>query len=165
MKAKTFGIFIVAFILLAAIAVSLYVLIAYAKEVFPENITVHSEGVTESILPVRDLRLNPSESKSYSVNLVCEASGLYLVTLDFIETLDGGMKDFVNVTVLSDGTEVYSGALGKLISGEINAQFEAELSADDPVVITVLYQMPRGIGNEAQGTYSDFDVKLSVKKS
>ena len=69
MKAKSLGILVVALLLLMAISVTLVVFIEYAKEKFPEDITVSSEGVTESILPIRDLRLNPSESREYRVNL------------------------------------------------------------------------------------------------
>ena len=69
MKAKSLGILVVALLLLTAISVTLVVFIEYAKEKFPEDITVSSEGVTESILPIRDLRLNPSESREYRVNL------------------------------------------------------------------------------------------------
>ena len=165
MKSKTFGIFVTAFVVLMAISITLVVFIEYAKEVFPENITVQSEGVTETILPIRDLRLNPSESKDYSINLVCEATGSYLVTLDFLETVDGGMKEFVDVSVTVGGALTYSGRLSELIAGEARAEFETELSATEPVVITVHYEMPREIGNEAQGTYADFDVRLAIKKT
>jgi hypothetical protein len=32
-------------------------------------------------------------------------------------------------------------------------------------VFTVTYTMPRDVGNEAQGTYSDFDLTLKIKKN
>lgn len=165
MKAKSFGILVVAFILLAAISVTLIVFIEHARERFPEDITVHSEGVTESTLPVRDLRLNPSESKEYSVNLVCLASGSYHVALDFLETVDGGMKKFVNVHVSCDGVEAFSGSLADLFHEGSLVEFETELHETEPVVITVKYEMPRETGNEAQGTYADFDVHLKITKS
>ena len=86
-------------LIIGAMAVVLLVLLHQAKEEFPERITVTEDGVTDSILPIRDLKLHPSESKEYSVNLVCLASGFYHIYLNFEETQDGGMKQFVNVSV------------------------------------------------------------------
>ena len=165
MKNRSVNILIASFVLIGIFAVMLIVFIDYAKDNFGNNITVSSEGVTESTLSVRNLRLNPSESKEYSINLVCEASGGFDVTLDFVEKADGGMKPFVNVTVKCDGELLYEGSLTALLDGDEVIVFEAELHATEPRVISICYSMPRSIGNEAQGTYSDFDLYLKVKKN
>ncbi len=136
-----------------------------AKEDFPENITVSEDGVTESILAVRDLKLCPTESKEYSVNLVCAASGSYHISLDYEEKKNGGMKPFVDVTVKFNGEVVYEGELAALLdSGEL-IQFEGELHAEEPLVVSICYLMPYDVGNEAQGTYADFDIHLKIEKS
>ena len=88
------------------------------------EITVKENGVTESILEVRDLKLNPTESMEYDVNLLCDASGMYHISLDYNETEDGGMKPFVDVTVKVGGEQVYEGKLE-----ELSARFGA-LGAD-----------------------------------
>ena len=155
---------IVGFIVLGMIAVALMVFIEYAHDVFPENITVSADGETTSTLPVRDLQLIPTEAREYSVNLVCEASGDYDVFLDFTETSDGQMKHFVDVTVRLNGEQVYKGKLSELLDGEKIIEFECTLEADDPNVITFSYLMPHDTGNEAMGTYADFDTKLTIKK-
>ena len=165
MKNRSINMLIVGLLLLGIMAVILSVFLWKAKEEFPEKITVDESGITETIWKVRDLKLNPSESKEYSVNLVCEASGSYYITLDYEETRDGGMKGFVNVTVNVDSEAVYKGSLSELLDNEITIDFEEELYATDPVVITIRYSMPYEIGNEAQGTYSDFDINLKIKKS
>ena len=165
MKNRSVNILIVSFILIGLFAVALIVFLEHTKDTFAENITVSSEGVTESLLPVRDLRLHPTESKEYSVNLVCAASGGFHVTLDFEEKADGGMKEFVTVTVRCDGELLYEGPLTELLDGDVAVQFEVELYEKDPRVISFTYTMPRDVGNEAQGTYSDFDMHLMIEKS
>lgn len=157
---------IVGIILLSLMAVMLLVFLWDAKEKFPKEITVSADGVTESILPIRDLHLNPTETKEYSVNLFCRASGGYNVYLDFEETEDGGMKPFVDVAVKVDGEVIYEGRLLDLLSenGE-TVKCHTELYAKEARVFTLSYTMPRDVGNEAQGTYSDFDVHLGIKKS
>ena len=165
MKNRSINILIVALLLAAVMSVMLIVFIEEAHNNFEKNITVEANGVTESVIPVRDLQLVPTEKKEYSVNLVCEASGGYFVFLDFVEKKDGGMKPFVVVTVSCDGELVYKGSLAELLDTDKIVEFVSTLEADDPSVITFEYQMPRETGNEAQGTYSDFDVKLSIKKN
>ncbi len=166
MKNKSINILIVSLLLLGIIAVMLIVFLGKAKEDFPENITVSEDGVTESILAVRDLKLNPTESKEYSVNLVCAASGSYHIYLDYEEKEDGGMKSFVDVTVKFDGKVVYEGDLAALLGDEGELiQFEGELHAEEPLVVSICYLMPYDVGNEAQGTYADFDIHLKIEKS
>ena len=165
MKNRSINLLIVSLLLIAAMAVTLIVFLEKAKEDFPKNITVDGDGVTESILPVRDLSLNPTESREYSVNLVCAASGSYIITLDYVEKVDGGMKPFVNVTVTCGELTLYTGSLSDLLDTDIVLKMEGDLYAEDPLTLTFRYEMPESVGNEAQGTYSDFDIDLKIQKS
>ncbi len=164
MKNRSVNILIVSLLLLAAISVVFIVFIEYAHDKFGDDITVSENGVTESIKAVRDLRLNPTETKEYTVNLVCEASGDYYITLDYTEKQDGGMKSFVNITVSLGEEVVYKGPIAELLNTEKVVEFEGTLEADTPLPVTICYEMPHDVGNEAQGTTADFNVKFSVKK-
>ena len=165
MKNKSINILIVSLLLLAVMAVVLITFLTKAKEDFPKNITVDGDGVTESILPVRDLQLNPTESKEYSVNLVCDASGSYLITLDYVEKVDGGMKQFVDVTVTCGDIVLYNGSLSTLLDTDTVLEMEGVLEAEDPLTLTFRYEMPESVGNEAQATHSDFDINLKIAKT
>lgn len=165
MKNKNINMLIVGLLLLGLMAVMLIVFLGKAKEDFPKNITANENGVTESILAVRDLKLNPTESKEYSVNLVCAASGSYHIYLDYEEKEDGGMKPFIDVTVKFDDEVIYEGELAALLDGDEVIQFEGELHETEPLVVSICYLMPYDIGNEAQGTYADFDIHLKIEKS
>lgn len=155
---------IVGLLLLALMSVMLIVFLDKAEEDFPKDIRVKQDGVTQTILPIRDLKLNPTESKEYTVDLFCAASGAYNVCLDYTEKVDGGMKPFVNVIVKVDGEVMYDGKLETLLNTDEVISFESELKADEPVVLSLTYLMPREIGNEAQATYSDFNILLSIRK-
>ena len=164
MKNKSVNILIVSFLLIGVMSVMLIVFLGQAKEDFPKDITVSADGTTETVMSVRELKLSPTESKEYSVNLVCAASGSYLVSLDFEQENDGGMKAFVDVTVKHDDEVVYEGGLLELLDSDVIIDFESELHAKEPVVITVCYEMPYDVGNEAQGTYASFDIHLKIEK-
>lgn len=165
MKNKNINMLIISFLVIAAFSIMLIIYVGTAKSDFSENIKVSQDGVTEDILTVRDLRLNPTESKEYSVNLVCAASGTFAFDLNFEEKTDGGLKPFINVTITADGNVVYQGTLKDLIDNGLTTSFIGELHAKEPLVLTFHYEMPREIGNEAQGTYSDFDIRIKVEKS
>lgn len=164
MKNKSVNILIISFLLLGIISVMLITFLGKAKDDFQNDITIDSDGVTESVLSVQDLKLNPTESKEYSVNLVCAASGTYDVTLDYEEKKDGGLKPFVEVSVKANDETVYEGTLLALLGGDERIEFEGELFQEEPLVVTVRYEMPQDVGNEAQGTYSDFDIHLKIEK-
>lgn len=165
MKNKSINILIVSLLMLGVMAVMLITFLGKVKEDFDKNITVSEDGVTESVLTVRDLKLNPTESKEYSVNLVCAATGSYHISIDYEEKADGGMKPFIDVTVKAGDEVVYEGKLTALLdNGEI-IRFDGELYEKEPLVVSICYLMPYDVGNEAQGTYADFDVHLKIEKS
>ena len=165
MKNKNINMLMVSFLLLGILSIVLMVFLSDAQEKFEEDITVSANGVTEKILSVRELKLVPTDSKKYTVNLLCRASGGYGISLDFIEKADGGMKPFVNVSVKCDGLTVYKGKLSDLLDSAKVIEFDGELKADEPLKITVAYEMPGEVGNEAQGSYADFDIRLKIEKN
>ena len=164
MNSRRISMLIVALLLLAAMAVVLVVFVQKAHEDFEDGITVSKDGVTEEVIKVRDLKLNPTDKTEYSINLTCLASGDFDIFFDFREKKDGGMKEFVDVTVSLGDKRIYEGSLSKLLENGEVVEFEGYLEAKKPVVVTICYEMPQHIGNEAQGTYSDFDINVKVVK-
>ena len=156
---------IVALLVIGAMAVMLILFIDKAHDDFKEDVKVNAEGVTLETLTVKDLKLTPNESKEYTVNLTCAASGSYYISLDYEEIKDGGMKSFVDVIVKCDEAEVYNGSLTELLDNGRIIKFEDELHATEPLVVSICYKMPYNIGNEAQGTYADFKIDLKIEKS
>lgn len=165
MKDRSFYILITAILLLSVMSLMLIVFLNRADENFEGSITATENGITETLIPVRDLVLSPGVEKEYDVNLICEASGSYFVHLDFQENHDGGMKEFVNVTVELDGEKVHEGPLTELLDDGLVIETTATLEAEDPVLITFRYAMPLDTGNEAQGTTSEFDIHVIIEKN
>ncbi len=164
MKNKGINILIVALLLLGAMSVMLIVFLGKAQEDFPEEITVSEDGVTEKIAAIRDLKLIPTESKEYSVDFICAASGKYEFSIEYEEIKDGGMKCFVAVEIELDGDTVYEGTLAALLDTDTVVEFDGELHTSEPMTVLFTYEMPYDVGNEAQGTSSDFNIIFSVKK-
>ena len=164
MKDKSYYMLIVAILLLATIALMLFLFVHQADEKFEDSIMVEEKGITETLIPVKDLVLTPGAKKDYHVKLICEASGVYFIHAEFIESYDGGMKEFVNVFVELNGERVYEGCLAELLDDGIVVSTEGELHAKEPIDFSFVYEMPVTVGNEAMGTCSEFDVKISIEK-
>ena len=165
MKQRGMTILTISLALLGAIGVMLLVFVNQAHEEFKENVQVSENGVTEEVLVIRDLMLNPAEKKQYEVKLTCPASGQFNITLDHEEIEDGGMKPFVNVRIFCNDREVYCGTLVELLDHGTLATMQAELHATEPALLRVVYEMPYETGNEAQGTFADFNIRLTIEKS
>ena len=164
MKSKSLNILLVSFFLIGIMSVMLITFLGQAHEDFPKNITINADETTESVYAIRNLRLTPAQQEKYVVNLVCAASGRYHIYLEYDETDDGGMKEYVIVTVQSGEQTVYQGPLTTLLDG-YEVAFDGELKSDDPLPVTICYEMPYTVGNEAMGTYVDFDVCIQIEKS
>lgn len=165
MKNKSVNILIFSLLLLGIMAVMLIVFIDKAHDDFKDDIRVNAGGVTEEILTVRELKLNPTEKKEYEIRLTCQASGSFYIFLDYEESDDGGMKPFVDVTVRCNDTVVYEGKLSELLDNDKIIEFEETLDSTKPLPVLICYEMPYCVGNEAQGTYADFDIHLKIEKS
>ena len=164
MNKKTVFIIISALLMLGLMASMLILLVMNAHEDFSKNIKVREDGVTEDVFTVRDLRLSPNQSKEYEVDLVCDASGAYNITLEYEEKQHGTMKHYVDVVVKANGETVHEGKLSSLMDKHEIVSFDGNLFAKKPLTVTVIYTMPYEIGNEAQGTSADFNVHLKITK-
>jgi len=164
MKNRSINILIVALLVICAMAVTLAVFLYDAHDKFDDSIVVSGEGVTEQIVSVRDLALVPTEKKEYSVDFFCAASGVYEFDVEYREIEDGGMKDFVLVTISFDDEVIYEGTLAALLDTDTVVEFDGDLHETKPTTVNFSYEMPYETGNEAQGTWSDFNIAFGVKK-
>ena len=94
------------------------------------------------------------------MNEFFETSGLYDAKIVFTEQKDGGLKNYVVATLTADGEIIYKGSLNQLLG--TTQWFELTPQKDETVNISLVYEMPLDVKNEAQGTYATFDAALTV---
>ena len=164
MKNRSLNMLIVAMVILAAFSVAIAMFLYDAHEEFDDRIEVSENGVTQQTMKMRNLKLVPTESKEYFVDFYCAASGTYEFDVQYEETADGGMKNFVNVAVTFDDEVIYRGTLAELLDADTVIEFDGYLNDDEPVRVLFSYEMPYETGNEAQGTWSDFNINFEIKK-
>ena len=165
MGKKTLGILIVAFCLLGIMDTMLIVFLHEKNEDFDNELSITIDGNTEGIMQVRDLQLVPGQSEEYYFTLIGQVSGTFDITLEYLELEDGGLGPFVDVTVTTGTEQIHFGKLEALLNKEDAILFQHDFAPDEILVIVVKYTMPIETGNEAQLTYSDFNLKLLVEKA
>ncbi len=165
MKNKSINMLIASVLVLTAMSIMLLFFLIDADRKFEGEITVEENGITETVIPIRDLVLTPGAEKDYDVNLYCRATGSYHVMIEYTEDVDGGMKHFVDTTVEFDGEVIYHGPLTELIDEGLTIEFDTILDDAVPATLVFRYVMPLETGNEAQGAFSDFDITITVEKN
>ena len=131
---------------------------------FSKKVVIRNEGEIVKTIEVSNLSLVPSESKEYEIELVSIHDGKFFVTLDYEELENGGLSEFVFVSIkLDDGIEYYNGCLKDLFGDDILLNMCFESNVSQKIIIT--YSMPVEVGNEAKHTYSDFNINIIIKRN
>ena len=134
---------------------------------FVKNITVVENGMVVDKLEMVAHGLNPGTEKVFTVNLGCAEGmeGDYQTTIDFAETDESPLKEFVNVEITLNGKVVYTGMLSDLLKEETQQiSFRTDLVAKSPSKIVFRYSVDESIGNEAMDKNAIFDVLITAKK-
>lgn len=121
-----------------------------------------SDGISETV-SVQGLALIPGDTREYSFDLKCRDSGKYQVALKLKEKADGGLKEFVDVSVVLDGNRILSGKLSEVMNTASMVLRDYEFGRES-VDLVITYSMPDFVGNEAMGTHADFDIQLLISE-
>ena len=164
MKKHIFLIMSIALFTLAIFALTFNFFILDAQGSLEEQINIRSDATVNETIKVKELKLVPTESKEYEILFAYDITGNFKVSLDYFEKHDGGLKEYVLVNVSRDGEELYAGTLKELLDENVLIEFEEEIDNEHPVSIKIVYTMPREVGNEAQGSFATFNIKVKIEK-
>lgn len=162
MKRKFFN-FVLIFSLCVSAASGVWLLVDSntAHDEFAQQIVIETdEQQTVKNFEFESLNLKPGESCKYTIQLVCRAEGEYQISVVFCDK-GGTLKNFVDVTVLLDGKKLASGEMSEIF-GNDNIVTKSNLTAEDASELSIIYEMPPTVGNEAQGATADFDVTVTI---
>lgn len=132
---------------------------------FSEKVVIRNEGIVEEVLEVSNLSLIPGESKEYEVELVSIHEGKFFVILDYNQTENGGLEDYVDVVIMLDGGVLFKGKLSELFNDDFVVECKTIFVANQPQVLTITYTMDLSVGNEAKNTSSTFEIALRIKRN
>lgn len=156
-------------ILIAVVAVLLagvvmLAVVLFNNNEFIKNITLSPDGTTSEKLEFSANGMGPGgKPREYTINLKSKLSDRYIVTLEFEETEEGTLKNFVNVTLQFGDEEPTTYLLAELLDGQ-TVTFECNINSGATFSIKVTYAIPSEVGNEAQGATADFDIILTAER-
>ena len=157
-----FTIFIVASCICVAFFVMSIMVLNYTNA-FEKEIIVDSENVTIEDMSIVNLALHPGESVEYHVSFKSRVSGKYRVDIEFIESENGDLKNFINVSIVDNETAIYDKGLNDALAGE-GLSHNCQLEANKPYTLDIKYLMPKTAGNEAMGAKASFKVKFTIQR-
>jgi hypothetical protein len=152
------------FILLLLVTVVLGYFIVVRRN-FTNTIVIKNNKEIHNIMEVSNLRLLPSESKEYEISLSSRISGDFIITMNYNENKDGGMKEFVDVKIMIKDDVIYDGKLSELFNEEAILTYKFTVTDGYESKILILYSMDESVGNEAERTYADFEIDFTVKNN
>ena len=156
----------ITFLFIAAAVMSvlfsgLMIYVFVLKDSILDEVVLVRDGVNEVELVVDDLQLTPGATKQYNIVLNSKETGSYTLDMLYNETVDGGMKQFVDVQILCAEEVIYDGTLADLLGGR---EILHSLTLERGMVydLTFIYSMSDEVGNEAQKTTTSFDINVAI---
>ena len=163
MSSKFITFLFIATAVISVLFAGLMIYIFVLKDNILDDVVLVRDGVNEVELVVDDLQLTPGATKQYNVVLKSKETGNYTLDIIYVETVDGGMKQFVDVQIFYGEQIIYDGTLTDLLGGREILQ---ELALESGVLydLTFVYSMSDEVGNEAQKTTTSFDINVAIMK-
>lgn len=120
------------------------------------------EGKTEE-LEFEDLCLIPGESTEYVVKIRNYTTDNYDLKLDFIETEERTLKNYLRVKIEADGKQVCDELLCTVFDKDLNIPIDSR--EKKTVELHILYYLPYEVGNEAEETEALFKLEITARSN
>ena len=120
---------------------------------------VKIESGQNKIVEFKSLAIIPGEEYGYTLKLKADITAYYDLTFKFEENEVSHLKNFLFIKIILDNEEIYNKQFKECLNEQINLSYQ--LYDDKYVDFKIVYYMPKEIGNEAAGTKSSFELKLS----
>lgn len=127
-----------------------------------KDVVLREDGVTKEELKFYADGLHPGEDRDYTLVISVKVSGTYGIDFSFNEVKDGGLCEFIVVTISCE-EDIKEYTLDELFNGQ-TVGFTIDISEDAPAEIHVVFTMPSYVGNEAQGAESEFTALLTADR-
>lgn len=122
------------------------------------NYTLHN-----NVINVDELDIKPGNEEVINIDLSCNIRGTYKVLLNFIETSDGTLKDYLVVTIKEGSNTILKEPL-KDVLGRSDIYIKDNFCKGESINFVIIYTLPEDIGNEAQGISTTFDIEIIIKQ-
>lgn len=124
-------------------------------------IITSNEPISDNVITISNLNIEPGTSKTSFIKFKCQVAGNYNIKLDLEEKGIGYLKKYLTITIKKDGKIYYQDSLEDALKNN-DIYVTKEFAKDEEVQLDIIYTMPLDVGNEAQGSSVDFDIKILI---
>ena len=125
------------------------------------NIIVEIEEGETSVVEFEKLGLVPGQSVEYKLSLSTKDGPTNGIYLNFSETEDSPLKDFVKAKITINDVVICDDLLVDLFD-ESNILYEIDIYNSDCDIV-IVYYMPAEVGNEAENAEAWFDLLITAE--
>ncbi len=161
---KSISIFILGLGVLILTGLIMFVVITSLQNEFVRSIRLQAGGITQEKMEITGLNLKPGDMREYELNYSCSGGGKYDLTYVFKPTKTGGLEPYI-VVEIENGDRKVTVPLSKLLEADNKIEFTLYLDEKLKDTVFLRLKMPVEVGNEAQGTVTDFLVLMTAKHS
>lgn len=144
--------------ILLGVALTVYV---YKTAQEREMICVDLKGGQTESVEFQDLSLSPGEQSQYTISLKKGEIERYEVSLHFEATGSATIAKYTDVRVEMNGELLCERKLSECFNDEA-LTFDCDFSDQEKYDVTVIYSMPKDVGNEAQNAQADFVLNITA---
>lgn len=161
---KSIGILILGLSVLLLTGLIMFVVITSLQNEFVKSIRLQENGITEEKMEITGLNLKPGDQREYELTYSCSGGGTYDLAFVFKTTKAGGMEQYI-VVELECGDRKVTVPFAEILEDERGIETTLYLDEKKEDVVYLRFRMPVEVGNEAQGTTTDFQVIMTAKHS
>ena len=154
---------IIAMSIMIVVGIILSTVLYYVnRKTSSENFTVilKEDTLTAAPFSVALTGMRPGEPEEYTVLLKAEKEAERKIYMEFREIENKGLPQFVEIEIFANGESVAKMPMEDIFEAE-PVCFTCRASMKEPVQIKIVYLMSQDVGNEAMGTSSKFEIKIS----
>ena len=121
-----------------------------------------SDKLINNTLIISDLALKPGEQKSTNLTLDCLVTGKYKIVFSFQEQYFQDLNDYIIVIIKNDEKVFFEENLNYFFNNHIYVL--NDFKKGNVENIEIIYILPYDVGNEAQGKYTNLQIKITIEK-
>ena len=123
---------------------------------------ITNETINNNVISIDNLDLKPGMSQTSNIKFVCKRSGHYQIDFDFIENSYGDLNKYVVLMVIKDDVVLLNDYLDNIYQNN-DFLIDEYFTKDEEINLKLKFEMNEDVGNEAEGTKTDFDIKITIR--
>ncbi len=150
-------------LLISAVSVGVYHTVKEIRDdTYISGETIIIDGKEQGRMEVSLADIVPGTERSYTLVLKPNRESGFDMKMEFKKTDTDTIAQYIDVEIKVNGQSIASDKLDVLLSGK-KTEHKVGFNSKAEILVEIIYKMSLDIGDEAQGTSAEFDVKMTFE--